>query len=311
MQDDNDVRSAGRLLITAAFNVLAELRVIPPSVYEPFVAAGRDYEGTSIMGLPEYGVLESMLKAANPDRFAKPLEHGYGQFASTYIFSLLEASIARCASRDGKFDAASDGAEASLDELLAVLDAPTHELVSCRQVCHLTTETGAEVQLGDVSVLPEPEGFGGLTDRIQKEILGAARAWNREDPRPYDPPHSLLIVRKATDYPDRYKAIGQLSHQLNRFLLVARLLTAGTVQSTYEVTGTSTLVSGMRPVMTAFGEGSRDQIVRRTVRLSDKDGPAFEALGNLIDSVEVSQEGMVTTSFGIAFSKFSGAYKSV
>ena len=47
------------------------------------------------------------------------------------------------------------------------------------------------------------------------------------------------------------------------------------------------------------------------MRLSEKDGPAFEALSGLIDSAEVPQAGMVTTSFGIAFNKFSGAFKSV
>lgn len=311
MPDDADLRSAGRALIGAAFSVLTELRVIPLSEYQPFVAAGRDYEGLSIMGLHEYGALESMLEVAYPERFAKPLGHEHPQFAGSYIFSLLEASIARCASRGDEFDVASDAVEQSLDELVAVLEAPTYDVVCCRHVCHLTTETGGEVQLGAVSVLPEPDGFGGLTDRIQKEIPSAPRAWNREDPRPHDPPHALLTVRKTTEDPDHYKISGELSRQLDRFLLVARLLTAGTVQSTYELAGTSTLMSGMNPVMTAFGKGSFDQPVRRTVRLSEKDGPAFEALSDLIESAEVPQEGMVTTSFGIAFSKFDGAYKSV
>lgn len=311
MPDNAELRSAGRALIGAAFGVLTEFHVIPASVYDPFVAVGRDYEGASVMGLHEYGALESMLETAYPDRFAKPLERGHGQFASTYIFSLLEASIARCGSRGDEFDVTSQAVEDSLDELLTVLGTPTYDVACCRQVCHLTTKTGGEVQLGDVGVLPEPGGFGGLTDRIQKEIPGAARAWNRQDPRPYDPPHALLIVRKTTDDPDHYNVSGQLSRQLDHFLLVARLLTAGTVQSNYEVAGTSTLVSGMNPVIAAFGKGSFDQLIRRTVRLSEKDGPAFEALSGLIDSAEVPQAGMVTTSFGIAFNKFSGAFKSV
>jgi len=176
-----------------------------------------------------------------------------------------------------------------------------------------------------------PEGFGGLVDRIQKEIPGAARAWHRQDPHPYDPPHSLLIVHKDTEDTDHYTVAVRLSHQLDHFLLVARLLTAGTVQKTYEVTRTSTLVSRMDPLMRTFGKASFDQLVRRapgdpgreqvarrevprragtgsfrTVHLSG-DRPAFEALSRLITSAEVPHEGMVTTSFRIAFDNFNGA----
>jgi hypothetical protein len=310
MQDNAELRSAGRALIAAAFAVLSDLHVIPPSAYDPYVAVGRDYEGGNVMGLREYGTLESMLEAAYPERFAEPIKRGHGQFASTYIFRFLEASVARCA-RQGEFDTATDAVKESLDELLAVLGTNAYEVVCCRHVCHLTTDSGREVQIGDVIVLAEPEGFGGLTDRIQKEIPGAARAWNREDPRPYNPPHALLIIRNTTDDPHQYKVGEQLSLQLDHFLLVAHLLTAGTVQKTYEVVGTSTLVSRMNPMMRDFGTGSFAQLVRRTVRFSGEEGPAFAALSELITSAEVPHEGMVTTSFGIAFGKFSGAYSSI
>lgn len=310
MRDEEDLRSAGRAFAAAAFEVLGDLHVIPPPVYHPYVAAGRDYEGTSVMGLREYGVLESVLEATYPGRFASPVERGHGQYASSYILSFLEASVARCAAL-GDFDAMSGAVGKSLDQLMAILGTPSCEVVCCRHVCHLTTESAGEVRIGDVIVLPEPEGFGGLNARIQEEIPGAATAWNREDPRPYDPPHSLLIIRETTDEPRHYMVRDQLSHRLDHFLLVARLITAGTVRQTYEVSGASTLVSDMNPVMRTFSRRAPRQVVRRTVRLSGDDGPAFAALSKLIDSAEVPGQGMVTTSFGIAFSKFSGADSGV
>ena len=194
---------------------------------------------------------------------------------------------------------------------MAVLEYSIYEVACCRHVCHLTTESGQEIQVGDVVVAAEPPGFGGIARRIHEEIPGAPRAWNGEDPRPYDPPHSLLIIRGTVDGRSGYEVHEDLSRQLDHFILVARLLTAGTVQKTYEICGPTTLVSGMNPVMRTFGKGSFDLLVRRTVRLSSDHGQAFSALSKLITSAEVPSEGMVTTSFGIAFSRFSGAYSAV
>jgi Apea-like HEPN len=310
MHDDFELRSAGREFVAQAFAVLTESHVVPPSVYNPYVAVGRDYQGSDVMGLREYGMLESLLEADYPERFAKPLERGHGQFPSTYIFSFLEASIARCA-REGDFEPTAEAVERSLDELLAVLDSPSYTAACCRHVCHLTTESGGEVRIGDVTVLPEPLEFGGLNARIQMEIPGAARAWNGEDPRPYVPPHALLIVNETTEDPRTYEICESLSRRLDHFMLVARLLTAGTVQGTYEVSGTTTLVSRRNPLMRRFDEQSFVQLVRRTVRLSGHEGPAFTALSNLLTSAEVPGQGMVTTSFGIAFSRFSGSYGGI
>jgi hypothetical protein len=159
--------------------------------------------------------------------------------------------------------------------------------------------------------LPDPPGFGGLIERIQKEIPGAARAWNGEDPRPYVPPHALLIVNETTEDPRSYEICESLSRRFDHFMLVARLLTAGTVQGTYEVSGTTTLVSCMNPMMRHFEKQSFVQLVRRTVRLSGDEGSAFTALSKLITSAEVPGKGMVTTSFGIAFSRFNGSYGGI
>jgi len=309
VSEQRDLRAPSRAFIAAAFDVLSEQHVIPTPIFHPFVAVGRDYVGDSIMALAEYHALEAQLNDAYPERFAEPLKRRHAEFASTYMFSLLEACVARCA-RDRSFDADGQAVDKSIDELLAVLGTTTYEVVCCRHVSHLTTTSGAEVQIGDVTVVPEPEQWGGLVDRIQHEIRGAARAWNRDHPRPYDPPHSLLITREATDDPEPYEVGDRLSGRLERFLLLARLLTAGTVQSAYEVSGTTTLVARLDPLMSTFRKGRLDTLVRRTVRLTGDEGAAFGALGGLIDDADVKREGMVATSFDVALSKFNRSHSS-
>ncbi len=309
VSENRDLRAASRQFIAAAFDVLTDQHVIPTPIFHPYVAVGRDYFGDPIRALAEYGAFEAYLNAAYPERFAEPLKRRDAEFPSMYMFSFLEACVARCA-RNGSFDADSQGVDESIDELLAVLGAKAYEVVNCRHVSHLTTTSGADVQIGDVVVVPEPDRWGGLTERIQREIRGAARAWNRDDPRPYDPPHSLLITRQLSDDHDPYEVGNRLSGRLERFLLLGRLLTAGTVQSAYEVSGTTTLVSRVNPLMTAFRKSRLDTLVRRTVRLTGDEGAAFTALGDLIDTADVKREEMAATSFDVALSKFNRSHGS-
>jgi hypothetical protein len=309
LSEQRALRLASRAFIAAGFDVLTRQHVIPTSPFDPYVAVGRDYFGDWIMALTEYRALEAQLNDAYPERFAEPLKRRHAEFASMYMFSLLEACIARCA-RDHSFDADSQAVDDSIDELLMVLGKSAYEVVCCRHVSHLTTASGTEVQIADVSVVPEPEQVGSVIERIQREIRGAARAWNRDDPRPYAPPHSLLIAREVTHDPEPYEIGNRLSGRLERFLLLARLLTAGTVQSTYEVSGTTTLVTRMHPLMRSFRAGWLDTLVRRTVRLTGDEGVAFAALGDLIDAADVRREGMVATSFDVALSKFNHSHSS-
>ncbi len=171
----------------------------------------------------------------------------------------------------------------------------------------MTTTSGEEVQLNDVTVVPETE-MRELTDRIQREVRGAARVWNRDDPRPYAPPHSLLIVREISDDPAPYDVAERLSRRLERFLLLASLLTAGTVQSVYEIAGATTLVARMNPIMNTFRAGWFGGLVRRTVRLSGDQAEAFAAIDQVIDAAEVKREGMAATSFDVALAKFNRSH---
>jgi hypothetical protein len=304
-----DLRAACRAFIARAFDALKKEHVIPTPIFHPYVAVGRDYFGDTVRAVAEYPTLETQLDDAYPERFAGPVPRPHAEFATSYIFSFLEACVARCA-RDGTFDVASPAVEESIDELLAVLGRSSDEIVCCRHVSHLTTTSGAEVQIGDVTVVPEPEQWGQLVARIEREISGAARAWNRDDPRPYDPPHSLLITREITDDPEPYEVAKRLSRRIERFLFLARLVTAGTVQSAYEVSGTTTLIARMNPLMSTFRKGWLDALVRRTVRLTGDEGAAFEALDDLIDAADIKREGMVATSFDVALSKFNRSHSS-
>lgn len=95
---------------------------------------------------------------------------------------------------------------------------------------------------------------------------------------------------------------------MERFLLLVRLLTAGTVQSYYEVTGTSTLISRMSPIMGTFRKGMLDSLVRRAIRITGEEGPAVAKLGELLRTVDVKREGMVATSFDVALDKFNRSH---
>jgi hypothetical protein len=310
MNHRHNLRPTSRAFIAAAFDVLTEQHVIPTPIFHPYVAVGRDYFGPDLMALAEFQALEAQLNETYPERFGEP--HETREFASMYMFGFLEACVVRCADA-GSFDVNSQAVDESIDELLAVLKTMTYDVVCCRHVSHLTTANGGEVQIGDVTVVPEPEQWGGLIERIEHEIRGAPRAWNRIEPRPYDPPHSLLIIRETTDDHDPYEVDRRLSWRLERFLLLARLLAAGTVQSAYQVSGATTLIARgnpLMPLMRTFRKGLLDTLVRRTVRLTGKEGVAFAALGNLIDAAEVKREGMVATSFDVALSKFNLSHSS-
>lgn len=299
-----ELADAAHAFIAAGFGVLRKDHVIPAPVFHPYIEVGRDYFGPEIMALPEFRTLGERLNEAHPERFADPRGRRHAEFPNTYIFSLLEACVARCA-KAGDYDPASAAVGESIDEFLTVLMTPAYEVVCCRFVSHLTTSSGSEVEIGDVTVVPDhPDEFGALERRVQEEIRGAASAWNREDPRPYDPPHSLLVTRDVTDDPEPYEVARRLSGRLERFLLLARLLTSGTVQSAYEVTGSTTLVTRIRPLMSTFRKGMLDTLVRRTVRLTGDEGAAFKRLDELIDAADIVRTGMIATSFDVALSKF-------
>jgi hypothetical protein len=311
MNEDSDVRGACQAFITAAFAVLTYEHVLPTPRYHVHLAVGRDYFGPQIMALGEFTTLERSLNQHYADRFAEPLARPHAEFARTYIFGLLEACVARCARADD-FAPAGPTVALAINELLAVLAANTYEMVCARHVSHLTTASGAELQIGDITVVPEPEDtYTFLEDRIRREIPSAPRAWNRELPRPYDPPHALLIIRESTDAPDPHAVRGQLSAKVERFLLVARLLKAGTVQSDFEVSGMTTLIGAMDPQLRISNKGILEMLVRRTARLIGDEAALFAAISKMIDTADIKRDGIVATSFDVALSKYNRSHTAI
>jgi hypothetical protein len=259
------------------------------------------------MGLAEYKSLEQQLDHMYPNRFAEPLKREDAEFASTYMFSLLEASIARCG-RARDFAPDSPAVSKSIDEMLAVLDADQYEVVCCRVVSHFTTDDGEAVGVGAIRVVPQKDGSLWLAQDIADEIPGAPASFNRDPPFAFDPPHALLVANGLMDEADPYAAADRLSLSLERFLMHVRLLTAGTVQSYYEMKGPATLVSGMQPQLTTFLKGTLDSPVRRTVRITGSEAEGIAAIGKLIDEADVKRRGMVATSFDVALRKFHASY---
>jgi hypothetical protein len=164
------------------------------------------------------------------------------------------------------------------------------------------------LQIGELQVVPEEDEWHDLTRKIASEIPGAVSAFNRQWPTPYDPPDCMVVACVTSSDGDVYETCRRLSGQIERLLLLTRLLTAGTVQSYYEVGGLSTLVSRMAPLYGTFRKGMLDSLVRRIARLSDADERALSALGDLLDSADVRREGMVATSFDVALSKFNRSH---
>jgi hypothetical protein len=106
------------------------------------------------------------------------LKRRHAEFASGYIFSFLEACVARCGrlayyDEQDHFDPNSDAVSETIDELFAVLDAPTYEVVCCRFVSHLATDNNAEITLGDVTGCRSVRDSAGLPNGSLARSLAA------------------------------------------------------------------------------------------------------------------------------------------
>jgi hypothetical protein len=138
MNDRNDVEAASRAFIASAFGMLKSEYVIPRPFYDAYIAVGRDYAGAGIMALLEYKRLEDQLKADYTSRFPEGIGTAaeYREYPSTYIFTLLEACVARSAQAEN-FDLPNAIVDPILIELRTMLEKSTFDVVCTRHVLHV------------------------------------------------------------------------------------------------------------------------------------------------------------------------------
>ncbi|MET9183536.1 hypothetical protein ABZX88_35805 [Kitasatospora aureofaciens] len=305
-----DLKTLAHAFIGRAFPVLAQQHVIPVSVMQPFVRVGHDYQGSDVMSEPEFAALEAALEQAYPARFSEPLKRPHAEFANRYIFSFLEAAIARCALEGGPFDPDSEPVARSVAELIAVLDSDEYTIHVCRAVSHITTAGDDPVQIGDVTVFPEIASCD-LIRRTQLLIPAVPTAFGGDVPFIYAPPHALVTTSSRCPHSENPYTVGSNSSaKIDRFLLLARFLHAGTHQSGWEITGASTAVAPLRPRSRTFGTARLDALIQRVTHLSPEDAPAFTALSSAIDEAVVKRGGMVATSFDTAVYRYNRAHEA-
>lgn len=305
--EKEQLAEAAASFLGVAFPALDRLHVIPTPRYHPYINVGRDYTGGDVSG-PEREALEEILLTQYPQRFGKPMTRSDPEFPHFYTFSLLEGAIVRIGLADEQYEANTTAVRDSIDELIQVLDSCSYRLICCRAMSHLTT-SGEPVTIGDITVYPE-DSTQSLLRRTRELIPAAPSAFNRERPFFYDPPHSLIVVSKETTQPDPYKIMSELARSVDRFLLVARLLFAGTHQSGWQVTGATTLVSRIDPVYERCPTpGMPNLLIQRIIRLEPEHEYAFIALDDVLTAADVNREKMFTTSFDIALYNFNRAYE--
>ena len=296
--------------IGSAFPSLTWDNIIPPPTHHPFIDVGRDYAGSDVSG-PEFAALEEALNASYPNRFSEPLTKPHPEFSNMYIFSFLEGCVVRCADAgDNIFEGDTQPVQVSVDELLGVLDASEYTMTCCRAASQVTPATGTPVTIGDVTLYPDSGASDDLLQRAVDLIPAGPSALNREIPRFYDPPSSLIVTSTTTDDGDIYGVARTLAGRIDRFLLLARLLFAGTHQSCWQLIGASTLISRVSPMYRRFEKAAIPDIrMQRVVRLQESDAPAFAALGALLDDAVIKREGMVATSFDIALLNYNRSHE--
>jgi hypothetical protein len=298
-----------RRFTDAAFHLLGGQHVIPPPVFHPEVKVGRDYFGPDLHDLADYQAFERALEADYPQRFSEPLQRRNAEFASMYIFSFLEACVAYCSVFQGAFDARSQSVDRAIEELATVLSSDNTELVCCRAVSHLSTESAEPLTVGPVTVIPAPPGRDAIPRLIAAAIPAAFSAFNREPPFFHDPPHALLVARETVGSEDGIDdARGRLNAEIERFLLAVRLLHAGTTISHYQMTGSAQRISHYGPSLIQFPNRFPTSLIRRVPRLGNADVDAIPALMAMIDSADVKRTKMAAASFDVAVSKFHASH---
>jgi hypothetical protein len=310
VSERDQLADLARSFIGAAFPALEKIHVIPTPSYHPFVQVGRDYAGSDV-SCPEEAALEAMLQAMYPERFADPLTRERPEFPDFYIFSLLEGAIRRCAGTgDDRYEPDTPAVRESVDEFIQVLDSPEYTMTCCRAMSHVTTKGTEPVAIDDITIYPESSTRDFL-ERVRDFIPAGGSAFNRERPSFYDPPHSIIVTSAETTDPDPYGVTARLASRIDRFLLIARLLYAGTYESAWQVAGASTLISRLRsPMYRTFEKSTMPNLLmQRVIEFAPEHAAAVRTLGDFVDLAVVKRDKMVATSFDIALSNYTRSHQ--
>jgi hypothetical protein len=301
------ISDAARDFLTTAFASLEKRGVLPPPRFKPYLAVGQDYYADELEASAESHRLEGILEEAFPERFDDPLKRRHAEFASIYVFRLLETAIAMCALRRESFRTTSPAVDEAISALIDRLATRQAEVVCCRFVSHVASISGEEIAVEGVTLLPLAKDHSWRDDSIfRKFIPGAGQAFDHEPPFVHDHPHAVLVARGAGA--DPYQLEDEVSAKIDRFLLILRLLYASTAQSYFEVRGESSWVGTMQPHLVMFlGGGTMGPMMRRTVRLGAEEVAAAERLSRVLQDLEVDRKDMAATSWDVAINNFSRA----
>lgn len=311
---DTRLVDAGRAFVAAAWPVLQEQRVVPPSMFHPYVEVGRDYFGDALMSLPAYRKLEEAIEAAHP-RFRTDVPASDRVFAGGYIFSFLEAFIARLAIEGEEFSPDGPAAEQTLLDLTEAIHCDTFEVACCRVVSHMATVDDQPLEFTDVQVVPviaQPSGHSRQRHKIISDVIsGAASAYSRVPPDEFAPPESVIVTRDSSPKP--FDLSEPLSERIEQFLLLVRLLKAGTSESMFEVRGETHPVRTFTPILERFrgaGPGllSPTQLAASVITLEPDDVSRVDGLARLLTTAQANRRGTLITSFGMALHKFVLSY---
>ncbi|MGI5219275.1 hypothetical protein [Nocardia sp. CA-290969] len=220
---------------------------------------------------------------------------------SLLVFGFLELCVQRCSDADA-YDPNSEEVSDSIAQFAEVVSGCPYDMVLARYVSHLVPD--GELEINGVTIVPDKRRD--LTYRILKEIPDADHAWKRFLATPGRRPHALLIVRRSVSGVG-YHGEGDLRRLLDRFQLGVCLLTGANVLGMYQVSGSSSRISGRPANLDHLARNTHTPLTRRTARLDGTEGSALAALGNLIATAEskTGSRDHWLSSFREALKKFA------
>jgi hypothetical protein len=306
------IKEAALTFIGSVLPVLAGEHLYPRPPSNPFIHIGLDYFG-SRPDLPNFELLKDAIEASHP-RFAEATPLHDRDSSAGYVYSFLEACVARLAPSIDPWDVGSEAVQQSVEELIKCATNEESEVSCCRVVSHVTTVDGETHRLGDIEVVPivadSSDHHEEVLQTVRAVIPGAGFLFRDRLDTQWRPPESVLIARSSTSKP--FDGLSELSKTLTDLLLTAHLLTGATAQSAYEVWGNTSVVGKSRPTMKRFaGEVdifSQTRMVRRDLVLSADLQAPIEALRCLMAQAYTETPNMVVEPFGLALHRFGTSH---